>query len=381
MRSVTKSVWTSREKILAAAGCLALCLAFVGWGLFASLAAAAVPDDAAAKVDDVYITEDEVSQAIEQYRTAYSLTDDSSFASALTSQNLNASSFRQNIINEQALSLLIDKRAKELDLVPTDEEIEAGIESMRSSLTFGDSSVWEDTLSLYGMTEESVRSQVKVNLEKQALYEREVTRTEATDDDGLSYAQNTLAGVSQKHVYRIMFTGDDASERARECSDKLQSAAASATLSVEYFSQLAKEYSDEENVAQTGGSFAWSVEIIDDDDLSSLLDTIDVGEASEPSSVASDNNAQEILYCDTVYEFPDSSSISELSVSDVPASLWDIVLSKASEVLYNNSCDAYLSNLLARAKITYYPMPDDASYNVTLAATASAGSSTGTAQG
>lgn len=360
MSDSVSTSWSGREKFLLAAVIVLVIATAVGFGLWRT---SLVPDGSAAKVGDAYITENEVAESINQYRATYSLTDNTAFASALAQQSLDANSFRKKIIDEKATALLVDARAKELSVVPTDDEINAKYDSLKSGMSFGSDEIWQQTLEQYGMTEQGLRDQVRVGLEKQALYEAEVERTDASDADALSYAQSQLAGVTQKHFYRIVFTGSDATTRAYAVHDELAAARDSGTLTTETFSQMARERSDDADVAQNGGSYAWAVELSSDTDLSEATSSLSVGDLSEVQGVSS-QDCTVILYCDTSYSFPGSSSISSLKASDVPESLWALVKDKASESLWQSQCSAYLSNLLMNGQVTYYPMPANASYNI-----------------
>ena len=241
-------------------------------------------------------------------------------------------------------------------------------------MSFNSEEVWKQTLEQYGMTESALRDQIRVSLEKQNLYEAEVSRQEASDADALSYAQSQLPGVSQSHYYRMVFTGSDAATRANAAHDELAAMKSAGTLNADTFAQMARERSNDDDVASTGGSFAWAVEISSDEDLAGLATGLAVGDLSEAGTVESDGDAVEILYCDTKYTFPSSTEISSLTASDVPASLWAVVKSQASDSLYSTACSTYLSNLLANGKVTYYPMPANASYNIPIAVTSTSDS-------
>lgn len=356
--------FSAREKVLAVL-CALCAVAAIGIAVFHFTTLA--PSDAAAKVNDTYISEGDIASDIAQYRTLNNLTDNSAFATSLVSAGDSIASFRQEMIDTRAINILVDARAQELGVVPTDDEVQNQYAQSVNNYGFGDEETFKSTLESYGMTEESYRAQIRANLEKKALYEKEVARTEASDDDALSYAEGNLVGVSQKHYYRIKLSGDNKSTLADEIKNKLSELKAAGNLSTDTFSQLAVEYSDDENVGTTGGSFAWNVEIVDDADLGEAIDNLSVGEYEYVGSVASDGQAYEFLYCDTEYSFPATSEImASLKPSDVPESLWNIVKEKASDALWDTNCEVYLNNLLTQAKITYYPIPDNSSYNIAI---------------
>lgn len=351
---------TLREKILAGVAGVVVIAAVAGFGLYAC---ALPPASAAAKVKDSYIAESDVSTWISQYRASNSLEDDIAFAEALTSQNLNVSTFRQNAINQLALSLVISNRAAELGKTPTDEQAQEQLDSVKQSMAFNDESVWQETLASYGLTEEGLLNQYKTNIAERSICESDVVRRDASDDNLLAYVQTYLANSTQKHAYRIVFTGDDAATRAEQCMTELQALQTAGTLDTAAFAQLAKSYSDEEGVQDTGGSYAWSGAGMTDE-AKAALEYLEVGAISGTESVQSDN-ATEIFFCDTQYTFPSASDMAALP-EDAPEELMAEVREAAGDAVWESDCNAYLSSLLAAAKITYYPIPDGAAYNIDL---------------
>jgi hypothetical protein len=344
---------------------VALIAAIVGFSLYASVY---VPATAAAKVNNSYIAEQRVAERIVSFRAANSLTDDADFASALLARNLNVGTFRQNTINELAVADLIAKRAEELGIAPTQEEAQAQVDAMKKNMAFDDDEIWAETLATYGMSVESLRAQYLTNLKQEAVFEADVARREPSEDDVLSYIEEYLAGTTQKHTSRIIFKGEDAYERAKECHERLSEAKEAGVFDAEVFATFAREYSDEEDVETTGGAYTWSAGNAMDSNIMELLDYLDVGAFTGPESVAADD-ALEIIYCDEQYTFPAKNTQSEDDISsfaalNVPETLVPLVEDAAAEALWMSDCNAYLALLLSSAQITYYPVPADAAYAV-----------------
>ena len=356
---------SKREKGLVAgiAAALVVAVAAVAVAVVLPTGGSDAPDGAAAKVNDSYIYEEDVAEWIEQYRISYGLEDDDDFLSALLEDDLTASTFRIEAINQLALSLLINQTAEELGVTPSDEDAQEQLEALKSSLSLGDDETWAETLEMYGLTEEGLLSQYKTNLAEDAICEAVVEYREASDEEVLAYIQSYLAGTTQKHAYYILFeAGDDESLEA--CQAELAELEESGELNVATFSVLAEEYSIDPDVDSTGGSYAWSGGYMSDE-AKEILEDLEVGECSEAESYmdsAGDEYVQ-ILFCDEEYTFDSASDLTELP-DDVPDELMDEVLEEAAEVVYESNCSSYLSWLLATADITYYPIPQDASYNV-----------------
>lgn len=354
---------SAREAVLAVIAALAVVAAITGFALYFN---STVPESAAAKVNDSYIEEPDVAAWIAQYRMANSLTDDADFASSLSSMNMNVASFRQSAVNQLALKQLVAKRADELGVVPSDEEVQEQVAAAKRQFSFNDDGIWADTLGMYGLDEESLKEQYRSNLAQKAVCEEDVPRREATEEEVLAYARRYLAGTTQKHVSRIVFVGADAEDRAKECYSLLSGAVNAGEMNGGKFSEIAREWSDEEGAQESGGSLAWSGSAVNAE-IKEIIANMDAGQFSEPVTIDEDG-AVEIIYCDADYAFPSYSEFSNMP-EDVPEALADEVAAGASESLWDADCNIYLANMLAEAKITYYPVPDDAAYNVKLSTT------------
>jgi parvulin-like peptidyl-prolyl isomerase len=342
---------------------IAVIVAIVGFALYNSERA---PADAAAKVNSSYLAEERVADRITQYRAASSLEDDADFARALLEQNLNVGTFRQNTINQLALTDLVNARADQLGIAPSEDEAQAQVDAMKQTMAFNDDEIWAESLATYGMSVDSLRAQYLNNLRQQAVLEADVPHREPEEDDVLAYLQENLAGTTQKHASRIVFKGEDAPERATECHERLSEAQAAGSLDAEAFAALAREYSDEEGVEASGGLYAWSSSDAMDNEIMTLLERLEVGAFTGVESIEADG-ARELIYCDAEYSFPSKDDIASLVLSDVPETLMPLVEDAAADVLWTADCNAYLLALLSAAQITYYPIPADAAYAVDMA--------------
>jgi hypothetical protein len=356
-----------REMVFALVAAIAVIAAIVGFALYNSVR---VPAGVAAKVNNTYLAEERVADWITQYRTAYRLEDDADFARSLLTQNINVGTFRQDAINQLVLEDLISNRAEELGITASEEEAQAQVDAMKQNMAFNDDEIWEESLATYGMSVESLRMQYLLDLKRQAVFEADVAYRDLSEDEVLGYLQEYLAGTTQKHVSRIIFSEDDAYERATECHERLSEAQAAGDFDAETFATFVREYSDEEGVESTGGAYAWSSGDAMDGEIMTLLETLDVGSFTGPESVEADK-AIEIIYCDEEYTFPSKDDIASLAVSDVPPSLMELIEGAAADAFWTADCNVYLAMLLANAPITYYPIPADATYAVDLSLAAS----------
>ena len=355
--------WSSREKILAGVAGVAIVVAIAGFGLFA----ANMPGSNAAKFDGGSVSESELTAYIDQYRSAYGTTDDSSFASLLKNQNMTLASYRQSAIDQLVLQKLIEKRANELGVSVSDDDVEARLQEVREQMGATDDDTWQSTLESYGVTEDSLRSTYRSQLLQDKVCEQDVPEEEPSDDETLSYISSYLADTTQKHVYRIVFTSDEGkSTKANECAKELKKLKKSKKLNAAAFEELVAKYSESDTAADDKGSVGWSGSDNISDTISELIDSMSVGEVSDATTVEEDDNALEIIYVDQDFTFPASSEIESLDSLKIPDELLSDVKSAVSYSNWQTDCSTYIAKLLADAKVTYYPVPDDASYNVDL---------------
>ena len=356
-----KRAFTVREQALALVTAVAVVFGVVAGALCIM---AQVPDDAAAKVNGSYVYESDVAEWVEQYRTSYSLEDDADFADSLISSSITVSDFRIDAINELAMVVLIQQRASELGATASDEEAQELLEDAKEYYADGDEDTWAEVLENSGYTEEELLEQYKISILQDAVYEADVPQVEATEDELVTYMKAYLADSTQKHAYRILFTGDDAAERAEACLAELEALEEDGGLDLEAFGELAVEYSDDEDVAETLGEYAWSGSDMDDS-AKEAIEELEVGMFSDAVSV--DDETVEVLYCDEEYAFPTYSDLVEVP-DDVPDELMEEVEEAAADYVWQDDCEEYLVQMLAQAEITYYPLPSDASYNIDLSA-------------
>lgn len=331
----------------------------------------AVPARSAAKVGNTYISEDEVTSKIQTYRQNYGLTDDSDFASFLNGIGQTVSQFRESAINEIAIKQLVEARAKELGCSVSDEEVDARYREIVGENDTGEGSLWASVLEGAGLSEEILKDRYRYNILQEKVLAADVPERDATDDEVLSYVKEYLAGSTQVHISHIVIAGDAAETVAQECYASLTAARDDGTLTNDVFTTAAKRYSTESNVETTGGSVGWSgCGLLSDEVLDSINNMEDdvISSGTLLGCFKSSDGSYEIAYIDNTFTFPTDASYSSISDLGTPDDLTEVVKNAAkTTVSYTNDCSSYLTKLLESASITYYPMPSDVSYNVSLA--------------
>lgn len=351
-----------REIALAAVAAVAIVAAI---GLFGLLAANSSLFGAAARYEGGSVSETEVTAWVEQYRGAYGLTDDEAFAQALASQNMTVASYRQNAIDQLVLAKLVEKRAKELGVSVSDEEVEARLASVYGQVAGEDNSMWQATLQTMGVSEDDLRVRYRADLLQEKVLSQDVPVEDATEEECLSYISGYLADTTQLHVMRIVFSSDEAkTTQAEDCLKELKELKSAGKLDADSFAQIALEYSEEEGVEQSRGELGWTGSGAIGVEAAEVIDGMEAGDLSELNTIDAEDNALEIFYISEEYSFPEAEAVSSLEALKVPDGLMSAVNTAAGQAAWKLDCNSYMAKMLANARITYYPVPKGASYDV-----------------
>ncbi len=141
-----------------------------------------VPAGTAAKINNSYLTEQEVDDYINQYRQSSGLSNDSTWAQMLIQQSATPSSFRTSIINTLTRSKIVADEAERLGVSATDEQIDAAIQELKDNMSITDDETWQQTLSQYGTTEDRLREQERESVNQDNLYEAAVPKPDGYDE-------------------------------------------------------------------------------------------------------------------------------------------------------------------------------------------------------
>ena len=364
---------TKRRKALGAALAVLAVLAVIVLVLVCLYArgAGVGSSELAAKVDEQYITEQEVADYITAYRYRMQVTDDAKYAALLVESGLDVAGFREQAIGQIAVDKAVDAKAKELGVAPSDEEVEQQMDTMKEALAFGDDKIWADTIQMYGMKDEQIRARTYTRLAQKALYEKVVPVPVPTNAQIKEYIAESKLGTAMKHSYRIVFSGESADERARKCWKQIQKARDK--LDTAMFSALALTNSDDEDAQSSAGAYGWSDAEDMESDYLAALEKLDAGECSDPVSIGEDGEV-DIIYCDTAFEFPKKQAAAKgMDLDSLPDSLTEYLSDCAAQELWNRDCETNLSGLMADVQIEFYPMPDNAPYDVDLSLAETAG--------
>jgi peptidyl-prolyl cis-trans isomerase SurA len=188
---------------------------------------------------------------------------------------------RKSVMEELVNEALLEDRAKELDLITTDQEIEDQIKRLREANNVKSDEEFAKSLAASGLTVERLRDQLRRSQTLQRVVGREVQSKVDLSDDALRLTyereKETWRIPEKAHLAEILISkGDDpasAARRAKEASDLLRGGAK--------FEAVVKDFSDG-GTKSKGGDLG----IVAKGELASDIDkavfSLPVGAVSDP---------------------------------------------------------------------------------------------------
>lgn len=197
----------------------------------------------AAKVNGEAITLDELNEQIDQLKEQYpSMFDGADGEGRLLD-------FKKRLLDNLIDQKLIAQAAEEQGVDVTDSDIDNQIEQLKSGFT--DDDQFASALKSAGMTEDSLRDQVREQLLTQQLMEEVASSVQVSDAEVESYYEKNKSQFYQqpaKRASHILFKPED--KKTAEKVLKLLKDGGD-------FSALAKEYSQDESTKDKGGDLGW----------------------------------------------------------------------------------------------------------------------------
>ena len=396
-KAASKKARSKRLRRICALAAAVVVVALVGTGVWAYAAGVITPANAAAKYGLFdYLDESEVTDYIMTYKEqmGYGDATDDEWATFLATYNLTPDRLRLSTIAQILADKAVEKRCAELGITASDDEVEAVINTLKSSLGLsGDDETWSATLELYGQSEEGLRETYRLELLKQKLCTEEVEVPTPTDDEVRSYIASfaasrlatetaeaasseeaeeiveTSTGTLVKHSYCFTFktSGDEISLDESRQVELVRQEFIESGLDVENFLTLLALYSNDEEAIEANGSMGWDADSSEySEQYALMLETVEVGGLS---SVFTDGDSACFIWVDQGYTVPyDESELEALDLDAMPASLYEYFSDCEAYVLWQEASDEYLNDLVASLDVTIYEMPSDAPYNVDMSA-------------
>jgi foldase protein PrsA len=313
----------------------------------------------AATVNGSYqITEDEVTDYINSYRTYASLQDDSSWSSWLSTYSYTASDVRTIVIKYFAQNYLIGQAAADKGITVSDDTINAAIASDKSS--FDSEQEWDDYLTQNGYTEDQYRDAVKLYYLEQYL-EDTLSYTSPSDSDILSYA-SYYSGKKSSDIFCkwTVVSGDSATTEAnKQAAYTRATNLISQLASGANFATLATANSDDTTAAASGGNVGWDCLNSFVTAYTTALDNLSVGQYTTTPVEDTTNYGYHIILCTEVFSPGDSTAVSDIP-SEIYSSLYQGILSMNK----SSALQSYVTTLANAADIQINDMPSGLSYSI-----------------
>ena len=225
--------------------CGVFCATLLGFMAFGKLQPNA---GLALRIDDYEVTESELTNYISTY-TYYATYKKSlsNWQSFLSSYSLTPTTFRSQIITSQYKEKELIRRACDIEEIDvSDEEVDQHVQTLRDK--FSSESDYKDALDKMGYTTDTYWDEVKLQLKKQILADKECPTDTPSDDDVVSYLssyKSTYTGAKQSS--HILISDKD---KAQEVLDKINNGEIT-------FENAVKQYSEDEATKNNGGDMGW----------------------------------------------------------------------------------------------------------------------------
>lgn len=301
----------------------------------------------AATVNGVEIQEDDVTTTIQNMRESYSLSDEDSWGSYLSSIGYTPETLREEMVDSLVDQELQKQGAQERGVTVADTDINAVVDGIKANYDSDDK--WQQALQQAGFeSEDDYRETVSESLLSNALLDS-FEAEEPTDEDVVAYASENISFDSSKRSSHILFDAND-KETAQSVLDQINAG----TLD---FAEAAKEYSTDTGSAEDGGDVGW-------DQLSSFvteyqtaLDGLSVGQVS---GLVESDYGWHIIKCTDEFTVPDEIT----SIDQLPTEFADTYRETLRQQSQQDAYQAWFDEYKEGADIVINDMPANVPYNV-----------------
>lgn len=306
-------------------------------------------DQVAATVNGTEISEQTVTDYIQNFRTSQNLTDDDSWGKWMAQYSLDPSSVRDEVISYYEDIELTKQAADENGVSVSDNDVDAQVEQMKSN--YSDDDAWNNALQQAGTTEDQYRESVRQAMLESALKDKVASdNTDPSDDDLLTYAQQYASAFSgAKKSSQILFSSDDEAT-AQEVLDKINSGELS-------FEDAVQQYSTDDASKADGGNVGWDLLNQFVSEYTDALANLSEGQVS--GLVKSDYGIH-IIKCTEVYTAPDEVT----SLDQVPPELVEYLRSMVKSSNEASAYQTWFQDYKNQADIQKNDMPSGLPYDV-----------------
>ena len=381
----------SKKKIIAivVAVIVVVILAVGGFVAYNFATGAIAPANAAAKYGTFdYLDESEVTDYIMTYKKymGYENATDDEWAQFLAAYNLTPERLRLSTVRSLLTNKAIEKRAKELNITVSDDEVNEAVEAFKYMYALDDDATFQNTLESYGQTLEGFKETRRLLLLEEKLLEADLTIAEPSveavretiasvaadqaSEDGVDTSTDAAGDYfTLKHCYLFAkkVTGDEATLDDYNNVELVKQEFQESGMDVSTFVSIITLYCDVDSVKEVSGDMGWDVDTTElSETAAKVLARTDIGQVSETFA---DGDMECFIWVDQGYDIPYGSEfITVMDLSNMPDGLYqyfrDLTLYNDREALSSD----YFSGLVDNLDIVLYPMPSDVPYNVDMSA-------------
>lgn len=302
----------------------------------------------AATFGNYQISEDDVTNYIEQYRIYIDRTSDEDWATFLDESNLSVEDVRENAIQQLATFQLIEDIANQNDIQVSDEEIKSYIDEIRLENDYISDNEWQAILDTSGYIDNDYSRDVKISLLYKKINEKIVPPAEISEQELILYANTNMYDYIGKEIIDVVFEQEESEAGSEFYNNNIG-------CTKEDFLNNASVYNDDNLV--TINKLHW---INSNSDSEILLNLQDTKPGNTCMFTTSDKKIH-VIYVNS--EFQENIG-GQMSIKDMPEQLLS-TLKNSAQLYYNDiEADKYIDNQFDKTSLEINNMPSGLSYDV-----------------
>lgn len=332
--------------------CVASLSAVCAWGLAGcTTPAQGSSGGTAATVNGTEISEDKVTNYIQNFRTQSSLDTEEAWGKWMSENDYTPEKVREEIIGIFADQELVKMGAQDKGITVDDAEVQGYVDKMKAK--YDSDEMWQQALTQVGMTEDLYRQNIKDSLSVQKLQDSFASTEEPTEDELLEYAGMYAKSFDgAKRSSHILFnTGDEA--KAQEILDQINAG----TLD---FAEAAKANSQDPGSAEKGGDVGWDKMSQFVEEYTTALGSL---EKDQVSDLVTSDYGTHIIKCTDVFTAPEEVT----SLDQIPTEFLDEVKQTVNDKKKSDGYQSWFTEYKEAADIQINPMPENLPYWIDMA--------------